>query len=147
MGGIWGFAGRKPQPKFRGIKRLPGAPEAPHSFQGWGLFSRPARPPASPALWNGSLQRNSTRTSGRGSPCFHLTVCTIVLYELIQRGAGSSSMFGQPEFSQFDTTVQAQGGGFMPCLLKSPPRILDSSQRSFGSQHWRMLTHSASRNM
>lgn len=138
-GGIWGFAGGKSQLKFCGYNF---ATESPHSFQGWGLFSHSARPPASPALWNGSLQGNSTKTSGRRSPRFHYvhgrTVSTHLMW--------SSSLLGQ-----FLQTVwhKCQSADFilMLCLLKSPPRILDSSQKSFGSHCWRMLTHSASRNM
>lgn len=48
------------------LKFSPGATESPHSFQGWGLFSHLARLPASPVLWNGSLQGTAQEQADGG---------------------------------------------------------------------------------
>lgn len=104
------------------LKFSPGATESPHSFQGWGLFSHLARLPASPVLWNGSLQGNSTRTSGWRSPCIHFTtVCArsdCMNSFHVERDA--RACLDSPSFhKQFDTSVRGAEGFYAASSKKS----------------------------
>lgn len=118
LGRIWGFAGGK------WLKGSPGATESPHSFQGWGLFSRPARPPASPALWNGSLQGNSTRTSGRRSPSTSLCARSDCMNLFNMEQEAQACLDSLSFHKQFDTSVKVQVFFFRLCLLKTLPGFL-----------------------
>lgn len=125
LGSIW-LAGMKSRLQAGGSKPRPGATEAPHSFQGWGLFSRSARPPASPALLTGSLQGNSTKPQVDGGlPCQRARGRRVWI-RLARPGRLEPA---REVFINSLTQVSECRGFFMACRLKGPPGSLDSSKK------------------